>query len=76
MKFTKDKKFSIQLLLVGLIRLTFVGVMILSVSFASNRDAQKITPAVPGKSVIATVMSSPPPTEEHPAAETENSLPA
>ena len=75
MKSTKDKKFTIQLLLVELIRLTFGGVMILGVSFASNRDAQKITPAVSEKPVIAKVMSSPPPTEEHPAAETENSSP-
>ena len=75
MKSTKNKKFAIQLLLVGLIHLTFVGVMILGVSFASNRNAQKITPAVSEKPVIAKVMSSPPPTEGHPAAETENSLP-
>ena len=42
MKSVINKKFTLQLLSVGLIRLLFIGVMILSVTFAYNRNSQKV----------------------------------
>ena len=42
MKSVNTKKFTLQLLSVGLIRLVFIGVMILSVTFAYNRNSQKM----------------------------------
>jgi hypothetical protein len=42
MKSVINKKFILQLLSVELIRLVFIGVMILSVTFAYNRNSQKM----------------------------------
>ena len=42
MKPTKNRKLTLQLLSVGLIRLLFIGVLILSVTFAHNRNSQKV----------------------------------
>jgi hypothetical protein len=51
MKSVINKKFILQLLSVELIRLVFIGVMILSVTFAYNRNTQKMigSPSLKGK---------------------------
>jgi soluble lytic murein transglycosylase-like protein len=55
MKSTKNKKLTLQLLSVGLIRLLFIGVLILIVTFAYNRNSQKVisSPSLKGKYLAA-----------------------
>jgi len=55
MKSVINKKFPLQLLSVGLIRLLFIGVMILSATFAYNRNSQKAisSPWLKGKYLAA-----------------------
>jgi len=55
MKFTSNKKFILQLVSVELIRVVFIGVMILSVTFAYHRNSQKMisSPSVKGKYLAA-----------------------
>ena len=55
MKSTKNRKLTLQILSVGLIRLLFIGVMILSVTFAHNRNSQKVisSPSLKGEYLAA-----------------------
>ena len=55
MKPTKNKKLTLQLLSLGLIRLLFIGVMILSVTFAYNRNSEKMisSPSLKGEYLAA-----------------------
>jgi soluble lytic murein transglycosylase-like protein len=55
MKSVSYKKFILQLLSVELIRLVFIGVMILSVTFAYNRNSQKMirSPWLQGEYIAA-----------------------
>jgi soluble lytic murein transglycosylase-like protein len=55
MKSVINKKLTLQLLSVGLIRLLFIGVLILSVTFAHNRNSQKmiISPSLKGEYLAA-----------------------
>ncbi len=55
MKSVINKKLTLQLLSLGLIRLLFIGVMILSVTFAYNRNSQKMisSPSLKGEYLAA-----------------------
>jgi soluble lytic murein transglycosylase-like protein len=75
MKSTWNKKLTIQLLSVGLVRFLFVLVIILMVSFASNLDSQTPKPVLDDKPVTAKVISSQPIEEEYTAAKIEPILP-